>query len=494
VSGPRRTTYRFGPVERRGLLGPVRVGQALVVGGAALAAVGLIDVSSSLGGLLPAVLLLGVAVAAIAAPVAGRTADAWAPISVAYLLRRLHQRGGFRSSTPTEGARFLPLKGGLSSPTPLPPPGLEAVQIVELQHGGRRVGALAERSGRRLTIVLACRVVSFALLDAEAQERRLARWGQVLASLAGSPVHRLQWLERTAPAQGDELARWLHEARDPALPLRGTPMVESYLELISSTTRAAHEHEILVAAQVDSSRLFGRPLDELEAVAVEQAERIARGLEAAEVKVLGLLTHAQLTRCLRTAFDPFSAAELTTLAAHLPNDAGTTIAWPLAHREAWEHLRCDGALHATHWVAGWPRAEVAPMFMDALLGTSRAVRTVSVCFEPVAPERSTREVEAAITRDRADRELRHRFGQSETARHRQAQEAALRREAELAAGHTEVRLAGFVTASGRDEQELRHATADVLEQAARSRLELRRLYGQQAEAFTFTLPLARGLR
>jgi hypothetical protein len=103
-------------------------------------------------------------------------------------------------------------------------------------------------------------------------------------------------------------------------------------------------------------------------------------------------------------------------------------------------------------------------------------------------------VEAAVTRDRADRELRRRFGQSETARQRQAEEAAMRREAELAAGHGEVRLAGFVTVSGRDTDDLRRASAEVLEQAARARLELHRLYGQQADAFTFTLPLCRGLR
>jgi len=70
----------------------------------------------------------------------------------------------------------------------------------------------------------------------------------------------------------------------------------------------------------------------------------------------------------------------------------------------------------------------------------------------------------------------------------------LRREAELAAGHSEVRLAGFITVSGRDRDELRRASSEVLEHAARARLELHRLYGQQAEAFTFTLPLCRGLR
>jgi len=134
------------------------------------------------------------------------------------------------------------------------------------------------------------------------------------------------------------------------------------------------------------------------------------------------------------------------------------------------------------------------MFMDPLLGRSSAVRTVAVTFEPIPPERSTREVETAVTRHPADRELRHRFGQSETARLRLAHEATIRREAELAAGHGEVRLAGFVTVSARDEDELRQACAEIHEQAARARLELHRMYGQQAEAFTFTLPLARGLR
>jgi hypothetical protein len=169
-------------------------------------------------------------------------------------------------------------------------------------------------------------------------------------------------------------------------------------------------------------------------------------------------------------------------------------AWPLGARDAWDHYRSDGAMHATYWIGGWPRVDVSPMFMDALLGRSSAVRSVAVTFEPLSPERSTREVEAAVTRDRADRELRRRFGQSETARQRQAEEATARREAELAAGHNEVRLAGFVTVTGRSAEDLRRACSEVHEHAARARLELHRMYGQQADAFTFTLPLCRGLR
>jgi hypothetical protein len=273
-------------------------------------------------------------------------------------------------------------------------------------------------------------------------------------------------------------------------------MVESYLELISGSARVAQAHEILVAIQVDATRVRSRSVTALEQTLIEESERVARGLEAAAVTVLGALSRPQVTTAIRTAFDPFSGAEMAALEAIDPNRRGPNPvnAWPLGAHEHWDRYTCDGADHATYWIGGWPRVDVSPMFMDALLSSSDVVRTVSVTFEPIPPVRSTREVEAAVTRDRADRELRLRFGQGETARQRQAQEAAMRREAELAAGHAEVRLSGFVTVSGRDEEELRKGCAQVLEHAARARLELHRMYGQQAAAFTFTLPLARGLR
>jgi hypothetical protein len=99
-----------------------------------------------------------------------------------------------------------------------------------------------------------------------------------------------------------------------------------------------------------------------------------------------------------------------------------------------------------------------------------------------------------VTRDQADRALRARFGQAETARDQQAYSSTRRREVELAAGYNEVRFAGFVTVTASDLERLRDAAAEVKRDAARSRLELRPMYGQQAEAFTFTLPLCRGLK
>ena len=488
-----RLSYRFGPLERRGLLGSITVSQAVIILASLIASVIVLDHLPSTGGVISATTLVGIATAGVTLPVAGRTADQWALVAGSYLLQRTLGRHRHRSALPTTGVRRHDRRSA-SENLDLPR-ALTGVALREVTGGDRTIGALSELAGRRLTAVLACRAVAFALLDAEAQERRLAQWGIILSSAADTPIRRLQWIERTGPSQGDELARWLHDGRDPSIPQRA-PILESYLELISNSTSVTQDHEVLLAVQVDANNLRGRRKDSLGAVLVEQAERVARGLEMAEVRVLGALRSRQLARVLRTGFDPYARAELAALEAFDDGRHGIDphSTGPVGAQDSWDSYHCDKAWHATYWIAGWPRTDVSPMFMEAILGSSTVVRTVAVTFEPISPDQSARQVEAAITRDRADSELRRRFGQSETARQRQAHEAALRREAELAAGHGEVRMSGFVTVSGQDQQDLQLACAEVLQHAARARLELRPMYGQQAAAFSFTMPLARGLR
>jgi hypothetical protein len=507
-----RLTYSFGPLERRGIAGSFAAGQVTVLAGGALLAILALDHFPSAGGATLATLICVAAAAAAFVPVGGRSAQEWLPIASRFLAAKITGDASFVTTEPTAGTpaggrptvarrRRLPWPGrrrdsaGDAADLRMPAQ-LRGVRVVPTAYRDRPIGILTERSGRLATAVLACRVGSFSLLDHDAQERRLSRWGLVLSGAGGGPIRRLQWIERTAPAQGDELARWVHSERDPAIGPRGTAMIESYLELISTSTKVAQEHEVLLAVQVDARRTRERGHGPAVETLLEQTERVAQGLEAAEVTVLGALTPAQLAHTLRTAFDPYARAEMAALAAAEPDrgDAREHSAWPVGAREAWDHYASDGAVHATYWISAWPRVEVSPMFMDSLLGHSTAVRTVAVTFEPLPIDRSTREIEAAVTRDRADRELRARFGQSETARQRQAAESTRRREVEHAAGHGEVRLSGFVTVSGRDAGDLRRACSEVMEHAARARLELRRLYGQQADAFTFTVPLCRGLR
>jgi hypothetical protein len=125
---------------------------------------------------------------------------------------------------------------------------------------------------------------------------------------------------------------------------------------------------------------------------------------------------------------------------------------------------------------------------------TNVLRSVSVVMEPVAPSVAVRKVEAARTTDIADEQTRTRTGFVTTARKRLQQEATVRREQELANGHAEIRFAGYATVSAPDEEALERSCAELEHAAQQARLELVRLYGQQAEAFTFTLPLGRGLR
>ena len=45
------------------------------------------------------------------------------------------------------------------------------------------------------------------------------------------------------------------------MPLRGTPMIESYLELIGTTARVTQQHEVLLAIQLDARRVRDRGRD-----------------------------------------------------------------------------------------------------------------------------------------------------------------------------------------------------------------------------------------
>jgi hypothetical protein len=164
----------------------------------------------------------------------------------------------------------------------------------------------------------------------------------------------------------------------------------------------------------------------------------------------------------------------------------------MAFDEHWSALRLDEQWHATFWISEWPRIDVNPDFLAPLL-LSESQRTVSVVMAPVAPGQAVREARSARTADLADAEIRSRAGFVPSARREREADGAVRREVELADGHAEFRFSGYVTVTARDRPALENACAEAEHAAQSSRVELRRLFGRQAEAFTWTLPLARGL-
>ena len=506
---PYRRRYSFGPLERRGIAGGLRGGQVTLLGGGAIAAFLAFKVSEGGGGLLVGVLVAGLASAVALAPVRGRGADQWLAVLLGYIRRRYRGESAYRAAAPTAGT-VSPLDGADSRRLADLPSTLNGCEVLTVPvAGGREVGVFRDGQLRGLTVVAAVRVRAFGLLSEAEQERRLERWGQALASLArsGSAIRRVQILERTVPADGDALQRYLAEARDSSLSPQAFAR-RSYEALLAGAGFVTQDHELFIALQVDEQRAAAgagrlaraRHTNALElacTAAVREMETFVSRFDPSDVVVDGVLSPRMLSRAIRLAYDPYGRERLNRLAVVDPAGAGVDPEsfGPVAANETWDRYRTDSAVHRTYWVAQWPRLAVAPTFLAPLLLSAEVVRSLSVVLEPVPPERARRAVEAALTSDQADEEVRAQRGFRTTARQRKRAAAVERREHELAAGHQEFRYAAFVTVSGADDDGLEAACEQVEQAAHQAYLDLQPLWGEQPAAFTFgALPIARGLK
>ncbi|MCL2393494.1 MAG: hypothetical protein FWC87_02310 [Acidimicrobiaceae bacterium] len=509
--------YLFGPLERRGLLLGLFPSQLLSLAGGLLLALVVVHASPDAFGILAALAIMVGGAAGACLPLAGRPPAAWLPVAISWLARRA--KGPALSTVPLLGqaqpfgqaqrrshvsGRRLDRTGERTTQSPpskvTSGPGALAggveILAVPALPGQGALGVLRDRRAGTWAAVLPVRSGAFALLDPVDKERRLAAWGSVLAALgrAGSPVHRMQWVERTFAGDAEALAG--HAADTSPAPLGGSSTTspnsngaarEAYAELIATAGPATIEHECLIVLAVNGRRR-PRSFDRGEAGVVDLLRRELRLLQGqlrgVELAAGDPLDASGLTRVLRAGFEPGVRRRRSRMQP--------AAAWPMATDEAWSSVRVEGAWYATFWIAEWPRVEVGPDFLAPLL-LGGAERTVSLTMAPVGPERARRQVEAARTAEAADEELRRRAGFLPTARRRREAEGVAQREAELADGHAEFRFSGYVTVSGRDRVALEAACAEIEQQGQQARLDLRRLFGQQGAAFTWTLPLARGL-
>lgn len=491
--------YRFGPLEQRTIAGPLRVGQVVTGGIAALLALLLAYSLRSTMGIVLAIAALAGGATILFLPFAGRTIDEWIPVALRWASRAAGGENQYVSAAPTTGFRTQEstvARAELSLPTEL-----SGLEMLGAAYRGSSIGMLRDTRAGTYTAALAVRGGSFGLREPSEQERKLDGWGAVLASLArdGSPVRRIQWVERTIPSQGDDLAAHLQSERDRAVPI-GEDAVRSYIELIESAAPATQEHEILLALQIEHRRAsreikrLGGGIEGATRVLVREAEALAERLSVADLTVHGLLPPSRYCEVIRDGFDPYGRRGRTRLAVTDPNrDGPSELVGPTAASEEWGTYRTDSAIHATYWVSSWPRSEVGPAFLAPLLMQTSVLRTVAVAIEPVPFGIAIRRAEAAQTSEEADEIQRARQGFATTARTRRRQDAVSRREDEIASGHAEMRFAGYLTVSASDEAELDRSCSEMEHAAQLSRLELQRLYGDQAAGFGFTLPLGRGL-
>jgi hypothetical protein len=487
-------SYHFGPLERRSLLAGLRAPQVGLVGGGGLLAMLMVRLAPSATGLGLAAVSLAAASCLAFVKVGGRNLDEWmAPVG-RWVGSMGHSRR-WASTTPLFGD--VAGRGGKT----IEPPTLAGVRILNVSVADGDVGVVKDARNGTYTGVVAARGRAFALLERSAQERRLGSWAEVMSGWAreGTPLFRLQWVERTVSEDGEAMGAYLGE--NVALPT-SSPVVRSYLELLERAAPLSERHEVYVALSVSSRKAFrqirragGGDKGACE-VLVRELNTLMSRLRTAEVNVDGVLGPRELARTMRTAFDPAAAEGLVlrgradgSLAGASPKNA-----FPVGTEAHWDCYRTDGAWHATFWIAEWPRLDVGADFLAPLLLQTTATRTISVVMEPVPPAKATKAVEMARTSFMADEEIRTKAGFLSSIRRQREHEAIVRREQELADGHGEFRFSGFVTVTAPDRESLEYAATEVVQSAHQCRLDLRRLYGEQDVAFTATMPLGRGLR
>jgi hypothetical protein len=494
---PRR--YLFNPLERRGVLLGLQWVQMVTLFLGLLSALAVLRAAPApIGRVLAAVVVLTAAAVAMV-PRAGQPLAAWLPLGVRWLARATQRTT--KSPAPLEGAvlvwrldrtgpgRDLPTRshgarrpgGGRRSfePAGAGPSGIRLLELAG-RPGQPAIGIVHDTQSGTWGAVLPVTGRSFALLDPEQQVQRLDAWRSVLTAVGrpGSPIRRVQWVERgiLSDASGPTDVV-LPAARPPETRVRTQA---SYRELVEGRAPGMSARRVLLVLTVDhSARIHGRTEE-----VIRREMRLLEGhLRQADLRPGPPLGHAELCSVMAGAYDPRREGR---------GQLQGTEPWPMATAETWSSFRADDRWHATYWIAEWPRVEVNPDFLFPLLVPGEE-RTLSLTMAPVAPDRAMREARSARTADLADAELRSRAGFLPSARRGREADGVVRREAELADGHVEFRFSGYVTASAPDPEHLQLVCAELEQAAQASRLELRRLFSRQMEAFAWTLPLGRGL-
>jgi hypothetical protein len=497
--------YRFGPLERRGFLAGWKGGQVAIVAAGLVVAVGALRTLPTVAALLVAVCAVGVSLAAATWPIAGRTGDEWVPDVARHTATVLQGRSWRAPSKPTGGRGApSPEKSGNRPPRGGPFSSLRILQVepgrddVSLRahepSGGRprSPGALAaviyDPRERTYTSVMPASGPGFVLLGGSERDRRVTGWAAALGALArqGTPVSRIQWVARTLPGTSASGA-------SSASPGTGPPRATaSYDELMTAASPHLGRHQVLLAMSVKSQRagLSLRAPNAQEhstscTLLLRELAAFRRRLSDADIDTAPALAPRALASVIRAGYSTSRWA--------WPEDCGTTWPWPVAGEVLWDAVRMDATWHVTYWVAEWPRTDVGADFLGPLLLASDVRQSVSVTMEPMSPLEAVREAQQARTADVADAELRRRGGFLHTARRRREEENVADREIELADGHAPFRFSGYVTATADTRDELEETCGRIEQSAGQCGMELRRCFGDQQRAFTFTLPLCRGL-
>lgn len=469
---------RFGRLESRGVLLGLSAVQLAVVGLATAVAVVAVN-SAGMSGLVVAAPVWGALLVSGTVSVAGRPLVEWVP-----LLAQWHARRAIGASTAVTSARVAtPADARVATPAEaLVLPGLggllELVDCAPL-----RAVLVVDRRAATVTGVLRVAGSGFLLDDAVAQQHKVASWGLALAALCQQPaIVRVQVIARTRPGGLAPARRWWREH----CTVGGTRLAGELAGMLDEGFVVPHVHETLIAIAVRTPRGRRRVTTADVALVAKHLAAFEAAVSSADLRADEWLDRDELARAVRGGYEPAALGR--------GEEGPVTLTGPSGVREGWRSLAAGASVHATYWVSEWPRCEVHPAFLQPLLLGEASERTVTLIAEPLPTRKALREIRRAKVEHVADAAQRARIGQIENESTRAEVADLERREAELVAGHGDLRFTGLITVSADDEAQLEERCAAMETAAAQAMCEVRRLVGQQGVAHAAAcLPLARGV-
>jgi hypothetical protein len=118
-------------------------------------------------------------------------------------------------------------------------------------------------------------------------------------------------------------------------------------------------------------------------------------------------------------------------------------------------------------------------------------RTLTISYEPISPRTSRRKITAEAVAVDSQLHLRERHDLRVPVDLQRAHQDIDQREAELSSGHGEVGMLGVIVLTENSRDRLDHSTQTLLDQAARTGIQLRPLHARHDAAWACSLPLGR---
>jgi hypothetical protein len=342
-----------------------------------------------------------------------------------------------------------------------------------------------------LSAVLCVSHPAYVLLAPSDQVNRVSNWGRVIASLAQTGTCSvLQILESTIPDPGTKVAQWYQDHATH----RDDWSNAEYLALLAQSSFGSSTHRTTITVTLDMKKAAaairgaGRGVKGAAHVLRIDMSVLEQGLRAADLRLDGWLGEARIAAMIRQAYDP-----TTELDANSPG-AKLVSAGPVALSEHWSYLHHDSGYSTVLWISEWPRIEVAPHFLHALIFAPDIRKSLSLLARPLGTVEALRALRKEKTEAITDAGHKAKVGQVQDLSDVQEYNDLLKREQALIGGHADVEFSGFITVTASSEEELTQAVALIERSAGQSGCETRVLYGRQSQGFVVgALPLGRGV-